>query len=155
MFVMSTTLPSEPDTPVSCLISVVTTRGELSASSRDALVTLRRVEREQALIERLYAARSRLTFTDLAAVFAVSERTIARDCERLRDSGVPLEVRRGRDGGVRLDATDRPAPITFDLPEIAALMTSLTALGPSVSDSATSAMGKLTAAIGADTSPAV
>ena len=40
-----------------------------------------------------------------------------------------------------------PASITFDLPEAAAIISSLAALGPSVSPSATSAMRKLAAAL--------
>jgi hypothetical protein len=38
-------------------------------------------------------------------------------------------------------------PILFDLPEVAALMSSLAVLGPSVSESATSAMRKLAQAL--------
>jgi hypothetical protein len=39
------------------------------------------------------------------------------------------------------------APIAFDLPEVAALMSSLAVLGPTVSDSAGSAMRKLSDAV--------
>ena len=39
---------------------------------------------------------------ELARKTGVSARTVARDVERLRLSGVPVEARRGRDGGVRL-----------------------------------------------------
>jgi hypothetical protein len=38
-------------------------------------------------------------------------------------------------------------PIVFDLPEVAALLSSLAVLGPSVSESATSAMRKLAEAL--------
>jgi predicted DNA-binding transcriptional regulator YafY len=77
----------------------------------------------------------------------VSMRTVARDVERLRLSGVPLDVRQGRGGGVALLPTVAVMPIIFDLPEVAALMSSLAVLGPSVSASAGSAMRKLAEAL--------
>ncbi len=40
-----------------------------------------------------------------------------------------------------------PAPIAFDLPEVAALMSSMTVLGPTATQSAASAMRKLAAAL--------
>jgi predicted DNA-binding transcriptional regulator YafY len=126
----------------------VDARVRLAAASRDGHLALRRVERQQALIERLYAARGeRIQIGDLAQHFGVSDRTIARDVERLRDSGVPLTVRQGRGGGISLVHSGRAIPIVFDLPEVAALMSSLAVLGPSVSQSAASAMRKLTEAL--------
>ncbi len=100
------------------------------------------------LIERLHAARgARVTIDDLARELRVSARTVARDVERLRDSGVPIASHRGRGGGVRLLPTSRRIPVEFDLPEAAALMSSLAVLGPTVSESAASAMRKLAAAV--------
>lgn len=123
-------------------------RIRLAASSRDGHLALRRVERQQALIERLHAARGeRVRLGGLAFELGVSERTIARDVERLSLSGVPLDVRRGRGGGVRLLPTGAVMPIVFDVAEVAALLSSLTVLGPSVSQSATSAMRKLAEAL--------
>jgi predicted DNA-binding transcriptional regulator YafY len=120
----------------------------LATASRDSHLALRRVERQQALIERLHAAHGeRVRLEDLAREFGVSERTVARDAERLRTSGVPFDTRRGRTGGIRLDPTNAPVAIVLDLPEVAALMSSLAALGPSVSQSATSAMRKLAEAM--------
>lgn len=122
----------------------------LAAASRDSHLALRRVERQQGLIERLHAARGRrLELAELASEFGVSTRTIARDVERLRLSGVPLATHRGRGGGVSLDAHHSPASITFDVPEIAALISSLAVLGPTVSQSAGSAMRKLAQAFAA------
>jgi predicted DNA-binding transcriptional regulator YafY len=119
-------------------------RIRLAASSRDGHLALRRVERQQALIERLHAAHGeRIQLGALACDLGVSVRTVARDVERLRLSGVPLDVRQGRGGGVRLSATRTAIAIEFDLPEAAALMSSLAVLGPTVSDSAASAMRKL------------
>ena len=123
-------------------------RIRLAASSRDGHQALRRVERQQALIEHLHAARGRrVQLSELADEFGVSDRTIARDVERLRLSGVPLHTHQGRGGGVSLPPAHGAITIVFDLPEAAALMSSLAALGPTVSDSAASAMRKLIKAL--------
>ena len=120
----------------------------LAAASRDGHLALRRVERQQALIERLHAAHgARIALADLARDLGVSERTAARDVERLRLSGVPVRAHPGRGGGVSLPPTKGTVAIEFDLPEAAALMSSLAVLGPSVSPSAASAMAKLAAAL--------
>jgi predicted DNA-binding transcriptional regulator YafY len=125
-----------PDTPASSL------------HMPDGFLALRRVERQQALIERLHAAHGLLVpLSRLAAELRVSERTAARDVERLRDSGVPLETRPGRHGGVRLRAVGTTISVTLDLPETAALLSSLAVLGPTVSPSAGSAMRKLAEAL--------
>jgi len=121
---------------------------QLAAASRDGHLALRRVERQQALIERLHAAHGERTqLSELARELGVSVRTVARDVERLRLSGVPLDVRQGRGGGVSLRPTSAAIAIVFDLPEAAALMSSLAVLGPSVSESAASAMRKLAEAL--------
>jgi predicted DNA-binding transcriptional regulator YafY len=123
-------------------------RPALSALSRDSHLALRRVERQQALIERLHAARgARSSLDDLARDLRVSARTLARDVERLRGSGVPVRTHRGRGGGVSLPPIGGLAPIVLDLAEAAAIMSSLAVLGPSVSPSATSVMRKLAAAL--------
>ena len=124
-------------------------RHVLAAASRDNHLALRRVERQQAVIERLHAAHgARLRITDLARDLGVSPRTVARDVERLRDSGLPIVAHPGRGGGVSLTHATAPAPIRFDLPEAAALISSLAVLGPTVSPSAASAMRKLAEAVG-------
>ncbi|HET6561783.1 MAG TPA: HTH domain-containing protein [Marmoricola sp.] len=123
-------------------------RAHLAASSRDGHLALRRVERQQLLIERLHAAHGeRIALGQLAGDLGVSVRTIARDVERLRHSGVPLRAHQGRGGGVRLEPTNSPVALVLDLPEAAALMSSLAVLGPSVSDSAAAAMRKLAEAL--------
>ena len=43
------------------------------------------------------------TQKELAILHGVSERTIARDIQLLRDQGVPIDADRGRGGGVRVD----------------------------------------------------
>lgn len=45
------------------------------------------------------------TVGDLAERHNVSERTIARDLQLMRDQGLPIDSDRGRGGGVRLDRT--------------------------------------------------
>jgi predicted DNA-binding transcriptional regulator YafY len=100
------------------------------------------------MIERLHSVRGeRIQIGVLARHFGVSDRTIARDVERLRLSGVPLTVRRGRGGGISLAHSGGAIPIVFDVPEVAALMSSLAVLGPTVSQSAASAMRKLSEAL--------
>jgi len=129
-------------------MSFVDRSRRLAAASRDGHLALRRVERQQALIERLHAAGgTRIPLAELARELGVSERTAARDVERLRLSGVPLEPRQGRGGGVMLRPTRGAVTVELDLPEAAALMSSLAVLGPSVSQSATSAMRKLASAL--------
>jgi predicted DNA-binding transcriptional regulator YafY len=120
----------------------------LAAASRDGHLALRRVERQQALIERLHAAHGgRIALADLGRELRVSVRTVARDVERLRASGVPLTAHQGRGGGVSLFPTRTTVTLALDLPEAAALMSSLAVLGPTVSPSAASAMRKLAAAL--------
>lgn len=127
-------------------------RIRLAASSRDGHLALRRVERQQALIERLHAAHGeRIQLGELARDLGVSARTVARDIERLQLSGVPLTTHQGRGGGVSLPPTRSTIAVVLDLPEAAALMSSLTVLGPSVSLSAASAMRKLTEALSRST----
>lgn len=123
-------------------------RIQLAASSRDGHLALRRVERQQAMIERLHAAHgTRIQLAELARELGVSVRTVARDVERLRLSGVPLTAHQGRGGGVSLRPSATVIAIEFDLPEAAALMSSLAVLGPTVSQSAASAMRKLVEAM--------
>ena len=98
------------------------------------------MERQQHLIERLHTSSSRLTLGRLANELGVTERTVARDVERLRHSGVPITVVPGRGGGVSIERATPSGRVELDLPEIAAL-------GPSASESAASAMRKLTAAL--------
>lgn len=123
-------------------------RIRLGASSRDGHLALRRVERQQALIERLHAARGeRVQLGELARDLGVSARTVARDVERLRLSGVPLATYQGRGGGVRLLPAGARIAVVLDLPEVAALLSSLASLGPSATQSAASAMRKLAEAL--------
>lgn len=119
-----------------------------ATSSPDGMLALRRVERQQALIERLHAARGqRVALGKLARELNVSVRTVARDVERLRQSGVPLTTHQGPHGGVSLDAVDTTVTVVLDLSEAAALMSSLAVLGPTATLSAASTMRKLVHAV--------
>ena len=89
----------------------------------------------------------RLRLEELANDLGVSVRTAARDVERLRLSGVPIEVHPGRGGGVSLPSSRGSVSILLDLPEAAALMSCLAVLGPTASESAGSAMRKLVEAL--------
>ena len=128
----------------------MTDPARLVAASRDGHLALRRVERQQHLVELLHASGRRHTLAELARELGVSARTVARDVERMRLSGAPIQVVPGRTGGVSLERVGAVTPIAFDVPEVAALMSSLAVLGPSVSPSAASAMRKLTEALSRD-----
>lgn len=67
-------------------------------SSRSTVSRLRRLEELKALLK----AHGHVTAADLSAELGVSVRTLNRDLEVLRDSGVPIESDRGRGGGLRL-----------------------------------------------------
>jgi predicted DNA-binding transcriptional regulator YafY len=126
-------------------------RTRLAAASRDGHLALRRVERQQAIIERLHAAHGqRVSLDELAADLDVSSRTVARDVERLRLSGVPIVTTAGRGGGISLTRARAAIEVRLDLAEAAALISSLAVLGPTVTPSAGSAMRKLVEALGED-----
>jgi predicted DNA-binding transcriptional regulator YafY len=67
--------------------------GERTTASR-----LRRLEELKGLLK----AREHVTAAALSAELKVSLRTLIRDLDILRDSGVPIESDRGRGGGLRL-----------------------------------------------------
>jgi predicted DNA-binding transcriptional regulator YafY len=83
----------------------------------------------------------------LADRLGVAVRTVERDVARLREAGVPIEVRGGTGGGYRIDARSSLEPVTLTPGEAAALVAALVAVGPQASASARSAMDKLLAAL--------
>ena len=119
----------------------------LAAASRDNHLTLRRVERQQRLVELLGSSADPVPGAVLAERLGVGLRTVERDLARLRESGVPIETMPGVGGGSRLPRNTRPRPVALSFAEIAALLASLTALGPTATDSSASAMRALVAAI--------
>lgn len=122
----------------------------LGAASRDPHLTLRRVERQQRIIELLVARAEQVTVVWLADRLGVARRTVERDVARLRESGVPIESRAGRRGGLRLEARAAVHRLELETAEVAALLASLAALGPTATDSAASATRKLAACLRAD-----
>jgi predicted DNA-binding transcriptional regulator YafY len=103
-----------------------------------------RVERQHRLIEELRRHRGRhATAEDLATALGVDVRTVERDITRLRDAGVPITARRGPGGGFRLDVPPSVPPVHLSPGEIAALVVSVTAVGPYVSATARSALTRL------------
>src|SRR5829696_1672304 len=77
----------------------------------------------------------------------VDVRTVERDIARLRDAGVPIAARRGPGGGFRLDAPRTVPPVQLSPGEIAALIASVTAVGPDISATARSALTRLLEAL--------
>ena len=122
----------------------------LAAESRDSHLTLRRVERQQRLVELLGAVREPVSSAVLARQLGVGLRTVERDLARLRESGVPIESLPGPSGGHRLPRTPAPNPVSLTFEEVAALIASLAALGPTSTHSADSAMRALVQAIAPD-----
>ena len=107
-----------------------------------------RVERQHRLIEELRLAAGRhATAEDLAAALRVDVRTVERDIARLRDAGVPIAARCGPGGGFRLDAPRTVPPVQLSPGEIAALIASVTAVGPDISATARSALTRLLEAL--------
>ena len=105
------------------------------------------VERLHALVEHLTVRAPRATSGPaLARRLGVSTRTVERDIARLVAAGVPVETTRGSRGGYRLAIPRHPAPITLSTAELAALIATLTAVGPYTSAAARSALTKLVAA---------
>ena len=106
-----------------------------------------RVERQHRLIEELRLAGRPATADDLATALGVDIRTVERDIARLRDAGVPIAARRGPGGGFRLDAPRTVPPVQLSPGEIAALIASVTAVGPDISATARSALTRLLEAL--------
>ncbi|WP_414943053.1 helix-turn-helix transcriptional regulator [Amycolatopsis sp. cmx-11-32] len=61
----------------------------------------------------------------LAERLGVSERTVRRDVDRLRELGYPVQAVKGPDGGYRLEAGSRLPPLLFDEEQAVALAVAL------------------------------
>jgi predicted DNA-binding transcriptional regulator YafY len=84
---------------------------------------------------------------ELAGRLDVSERTVRRDVDRLRQLGYPVDAEPGSDGGYRLAVGSNIPPLLFDDDEAMALVvglrsTALAAIG-GIEDAALAAMTKL------------
>ena len=73
----------------------------------------------------LLQARRDWSGADLADRLQVSERTVRRDVERLRDLGYPVHATRGTDGGYRLGAGAAMPPLLLDDDEAVAVAVGL------------------------------
>lgn len=65
------------------------------------------------------------TIKELATLHNVSERTIARDLQLMRDQGLPIDADRGRGGGVRLDRHWGIGRLNLSYPEAVDLLISI------------------------------
>ncbi|QFU89996.1 YafY family protein [Amycolatopsis sp. YIM 10] len=61
----------------------------------------------------------------LAERLGVSERTVRRDVDRLRELGYPIQAVKGPDGGYRLEAGSQVPPLLFDEEQAVALAVAL------------------------------
>ncbi|GAB3814258.1 helix-turn-helix transcriptional regulator [Micromonospora zhanjiangensis] len=95
----------------------------------------------------LLQARRDWSGADLADRLAVSERTVRRDVERLRDLGYPVHASRGTDGGYRLGAGAAMPPLLLDDDEAVAVVVGLrtAARGPvaGIEEASVRALAKL------------
>src|ERR1700723_3268469 len=84
---------------------------------------------------------------ELAERLEISERTLRRDVERLRELGYPVEAQRGVDGGYQLTAGAMLPPLLVDDEEAVALAVGLQAAaqGPveGIADSSVRALAKV------------
>lgn len=118
------------------------------AKSTDPHLTLRRIERQHALIEELRRGRGApQSARALALALGVTARTVERDIARFRESGIPVRVQRGPGGGYLFDVRTSIDPVSFDPGEVAALLVALVALGPTATEAAQSCMHKLVSAL--------
>lgn len=126
----------------------VTVTNVAYSQSTDPHLTLRRIERQHALIEELRRHRGTpRSGTDLATSLGITVRTVERDVARMRSSGVPIRVLRGPGGGYSFDAPSSTVTLTLEPGEVAALLVALVALGPTATDSANTSMNKLITAL--------
>lgn len=140
---MRSTVGREPDWQMTVTVTSVA-----YSRSTDPHLTLRRIERQHALIEELRRRRGTpRSGTDLALSLGTTRRTIERDIARLRTSGVPIEVTRGPGGGYSFDAPSSTIAVVLEPGEVAALLVALVALGPTATESANTSMKKLTIAL--------
>ena len=118
------------------------------STSTDPHLTLRRIERQHALIEELRKRRGEpRSARALGFTLGVTPRTVERDIARLRHSGIPVRVQRGPGGGYLFDVRTSIDAIALEPSEVAALIVALVALGPTATEAARTSMLKLTAAL--------
>src|SRR6478735_1655407 len=82
---------------------------------------------------------------DLVALLGVSDRTLRKDVERLRELGYPVDATRGPGGGYRLGRHGQLPPLLLSDDEAVAVAIGLGSAGsaPGLADASASAMAKL------------
>lgn len=90
------------------------------------MVSLNRTER-LAAITLLLLARRRVTASEIARTFEISERTVYRDIQGLAEGGLPVVALPGSGGGYELPPDYRLMPLTLTFDEGVALWTALQA----------------------------
>ena len=84
---------------------------------------------------------------ELAERFEVTERTIRRDVDRLRELGYPVDATPGRTGGYRLGTGAHLPPLMFDDDQAVALVTGLRMVAGAaiagIADTAVQALAKV------------
>ncbi|WP_433372166.1 helix-turn-helix transcriptional regulator [Streptosporangium sp. CA-115845] len=105
------------------------------------------MDRLYALVEELRAVAPRgLSSRRLAERFEVSVRTIERDLDALRQAGLPISARQGRNGGYALDKAMTLPPLNFTPGEAVAVAVALSgARGTPFARDAHSALRKIIA----------
>lgn len=83
---------------------------------------MQRSQRLFAIAEYLRGRRTGVTARELAERFHVTQRTIFRDLDALREAELPLSAERGRGGGVVLDRSYSLPPVNFSPREAALLI---------------------------------
>lgn len=82
----------------------------------------------------------------LASRLEISDRTVRRDIERLRDMGYSIQATMGPDGGYRLDAGSELPPLLFDDDQAVAVAIALQAapaVGAGIEEAAIRALGTI------------
>lgn len=92
------------------------------------VILLNRTERLAAITLYLLA-RGRVTASDIARAFEVSERTVYRDLQALGEGGLPVVALPGAGGGYELPADYRLMPLTLTPDEAVALWAAVQAFG--------------------------
>jgi predicted DNA-binding transcriptional regulator YafY len=111
-----------------------------------------RTDRLYALVEELRAVAPRPRSAPwLARRFEVSVRTIERDLDALRQSGVPVFTEPGRSGGYAIDRSRTLPPLALTAAEALAISVALReSTGSPFAEAAASAAGKVLATLPAD-----
>ena len=82
----------------------------------------------------------------LAARLEISDRTVRRDIDRLRELGYAIHATMGTDGGYRLDAGSELPPLLFDDDQVVAMAIALQAapgMGAGIEEAAIRALGTI------------